>query len=195
MIYEGFLRALGQGAPRESAGILVDEESGADVARGGHAKGVILTMPVEASTEEELEETGGVDSYDHSLRPQLMIWAIAELQAAGIEPDVWKIEGIDRRRDCDWVAAQARAEGPNRCAAWCWGAAPTQQRVEHWLLREGAGAEGFAGFAIGRTIWFDTLKSWLSGDIDRAEAARRIAAPSLHAIVVYENAASGVPLS
>jgi myo-inositol catabolism protein IolC len=69
------------------------------------------------------------------------------------------------------------------------GSGADQHRVEHWL-RKGAGAEGFAGFAIGRTIWFDTLKSWLSGDVDRAEAARRIAAPYLHAIVVYENAAA-----
>jgi myo-inositol catabolism protein IolC len=257
VIYEGFLRALEQGAPRESSGILVDEESGAEVARAARAAGTMLAMPVEKSgldefeleygddfgahietfdpdfvkvlvrynplaadeanrrqlarlaalsdwlnsrsrrllfellvppTQEELEETGGVDSYDHSLRPQLVTWAIAELQAAGVEPDVWKVEGIDRRRDCERVADQARGEGRDQVRCVVLGRGADQQRVEQWL-REGAGARGFAGFAIGRTIWFDALRSLLAGDIDRAEAVSRIAERYLHAIVVYETAA------
>jgi myo-inositol catabolism protein IolC len=29
-----------------------------------------------------------------------MVRAIRELQEAGVEPDVWKIGGLDRREDC-----------------------------------------------------------------------------------------------
>jgi hypothetical protein len=37
--------------------------------------------------------------YDRELRPELMVQAITGLQDAGMEPDVWKIEGIDRPED------------------------------------------------------------------------------------------------
>ena len=34
--------------------------------------------------------------------------AIAEIQDAGIEVDIWKIEGVDERSDCEMLVAQAR---------------------------------------------------------------------------------------
>src|SRR5438309_3595602 len=40
-------------------------------------------------------------AYDLELRPVLMVQALEELQDADIEPDVWKIEGLDRRQDCE----------------------------------------------------------------------------------------------
>ena len=47
----------------------------------------------------QLERSGGdKKEYDQELRPELMVQAITELQDAGIEADVWKIEGIDRAR-------------------------------------------------------------------------------------------------
>ena len=57
---------------------------------------------------------GDATRYETELRPALMRRAIAELQDAGIEADVWKIEGIDRRDDCEMVAEQARAGGRDR---------------------------------------------------------------------------------
>ena len=42
-------------------------------------------------------------AYDLQLRPALMVQAIHELQDAGVEADVWKIEGMDRREDCEKV--------------------------------------------------------------------------------------------
>src|SRR6476646_7780928 len=54
-----------------------------------------LLVPAEPA---QLAHFGGdADRYDRELRPDLMIEAIGELHAAGIEPDVWKIEGLDAR--------------------------------------------------------------------------------------------------
>ncbi|MCI0635994.1 MAG: DUF2090 domain-containing protein, partial [Actinobacteria bacterium] len=49
--------------------------------------------------------------YDLELRPELVVRTIAECQDAGIEADIWKIEGLDLREDCERVAGQARAGG------------------------------------------------------------------------------------
>jgi myo-inositol catabolism protein IolC len=40
-----------------------------------------------------------------------MCRAIVELQEAGVEPDIWKIEGVDRQEDCDTIARTARRDG------------------------------------------------------------------------------------
>ena len=41
------------------------------------------------------------NAYDLRVRPELMVRTIRDLQDAGIVPDVWKIEGLDRREDCN----------------------------------------------------------------------------------------------
>ena len=51
-------------------------------------------------------EQAGV-AYDTSLRPGLMVRAMEELQGAGIEPDVWKVEGMDDLESAKSVSAQA----------------------------------------------------------------------------------------
>ena len=75
-------------------------------------------------------QLAGVDGdsgrYDVEVRPGLMMAAIREILAAGIEPDIWKIEGIDSRDECREIAAarpkrrprrgQLRGAGPRRLA-------------------------------------------------------------------------------
>ena len=51
------------------------------------------------------------ERYAIELRPQLVATAIGELQAAGVEPDIWKVEGLDTADDCRLVADAARAGG------------------------------------------------------------------------------------
>lgn len=118
----------------------------------------------------------------------VVLWAIAEMQAAGIEPAIWEIEGGDRRDDCERIAAQARRDGRDDVRCVVLGRGADQARVEAWL-RQGAGADGFCGFAIGRTIWFEELRAMLGGEIDRAEATARIVQRYLRAIEVYDGAA------
>src|SRR6266404_986047 len=58
-----------------------------------------LLVPAERSQLDLLN--GDKKAYDLQLRPQLMAQAIEELQDAGVEPDVWKVEGLERREDCE----------------------------------------------------------------------------------------------
>ena len=140
-------------------------------------------------TIEDLEAAGSTEGYDHSLRPTLVVRAIAELQEAGVEPDVWKVEGLDTEEDCIHVARQARRGGREHVRCIVLGRGADEERVDRWL-RVGARAEGFTGFAIGRTIWWNPLRSMLAEEIDRAAAVSEIAGRYLRAIDVYLEAAA-----
>jgi myo-inositol catabolism protein IolC len=119
-----------------------------------------LLVPAEAH---QLESVGGDDNrYDRELRPELMIGAIQELQAAGVEPDIWKIEGLDAREDCARLADAARAGGRDHVRCVVLGRGGDANKVVGWL-ETGAGVPGFVGFAVGRTIWWDPLEDWLAG--------------------------------
>jgi myo-inositol catabolism protein IolC len=57
-------------------------------------------------------------------------------------------------------------------------------------LDVGAGVPGFAGFAVGRTLWHDALVEYLAGRSSEAETAQRIADRFRGLIDVYDAAAS-----
>jgi myo-inositol catabolism protein IolC len=145
-----------------------------------------LLVPAEDA---QLEQVGGdSDRYDGELRPELMRRAIVELQDAGIEADIWKIEGIDTQEDCDSIARTARRDGRDGVICVVLGRGANDAKVEHWL-RQGAPVEGYAGFAIGRTIWWDALKGFLDGDLERDAATSQIAEKYLRFVQVYGEAA------
>jgi myo-inositol catabolism protein IolC len=149
-----------------------------------------LLVPAEES---QLEQVGGdSDRYDAELRPELMRRVIVELQDAGVEPDVWKIEGIDSQEDCERIAEQARSGGRDGVICVVLGRGADSAKVDHWL-RQGAPVEGYAGFAIGRTIWWDPLKGFVDGQIERQQAAEQIAENYLRFVQVYEDAAARAP--
>jgi 5-dehydro-2-deoxygluconokinase len=140
------------------------------------------------ATEEQLAKVDGdADRYDSELRPDLMIQAIKEIQDAGIEPDVWKIEGVDTTEDCRRIAAQTRAGGRDGVACVVLGRGADDAKVDQWL-RAGAPVEGYIGFAIGRSIWWDALKGYLDGNIEREAAAKQIAENYLRFVNVYKDA-------
>jgi myo-inositol catabolism protein IolC len=142
-----------------------------------------LLVPAEPA---QLEQVGGdSDRYDAELRPELMRRAIVDLQEAGVEPDVWKIEGIDTHEDCDRIARTCRRDGRDGVICVVLGRGADNAKVEHWL-RVGAPVEGYAGFAIGRTIWWDALKGFLDGQLERDAAAQQIADNYLHFVQVYK---------
>jgi myo-inositol catabolism protein IolC len=142
-----------------------------------------LLVPAEPH---QLESVGGDEArYDRELRPNLMVGAIRAFQEAGVEADVWKIEGIDRREDCEMIAETARRDGRDGVACVVLGRGADSAKVEDWL-RQGSGVPGYVGFAIGRTIWWDQLKGYLDGSLPRDEAAKQIAANYRHFIDVYE---------
>lgn len=127
---------------------------------------------------------GDARRYDAELRPDLMVRAIAELQEAGIEPDVWKIEGVEERRDAERIAAQCRRGGRDGVACVVLGRGADKSKVDDWL-RSAAPVVGYVGFAIGRSIWGDPLQGWIEGTLSREAATSRIADSYLHFIDVY----------
>jgi myo-inositol catabolism protein IolC len=149
-----------------------------------------LLVPAEDA---QLESVGGdTDRYDAELRPELMRRAIEELQDFGIEVDIWKIEGVDERSDAERLARQTRS-GPGRENVVCvlLGRGASDDKVDQWL-RAAAPVEGFVGFAIGRSIWWDALKGFLDGSLDREAAAQQIADKYLRFIGVYDEQEAAV---
>jgi len=261
LIWEGFQRAVEEGTPKEYAGILVDPQYGADVAREANEGGYRLAMPVEKSGQaefdfeygdafgEKIEEFdpdfskvlvrynpegdaamnerqvvklrrlsewlhergrkflfellvpaeeaqlasvgGSEDRYDTELRPQLMMEAILQLQNGGVEPDIWKIEGIDDRESCREIAELCRREGRDRVSCVVLGRGASDEKVDEWL-RAGSGVEGYIGFAIGRSIFAESVKAYAVDPVefDRDAAIETISSKYRRFIDVYEGAAA-----
>ncbi|HZA39685.1 MAG TPA: DUF2090 domain-containing protein [Actinomycetota bacterium] len=258
VIFEGFKEALAEGAPKDAAGILIDEQFGAEAAREAKKEGILLAMPTEKSgredfdfeygddfgahieefdpafskvlvrynpagdadmnraqnerlkrlsdwlherdrkflfellvpaTDEQSQSVGGDgDRYDQELRPKLMLDAISEILAAGSEPDIWKIEGLSAREDCEATANLVRSGGREGVVCVVLGRGADDNAVDNWL-KAGAGVTGYVGFAIGRTIWWDALKGYLDKSLSRADAASQISANYRRFIDVYASAA------
>jgi myo-inositol catabolism protein IolC len=149
-----------------------------------------LLVPAEDSQLEQVD--GDTDRYDAELRPELMRRAIEQIQDYGCEVDVWKIEGVDAREDAEMLAAQTRkGEGRENVKSVLLGRGASDEKVEHWL-QQAAGVEGFIGFAIGRSIWWDALKGFLADELEREKAAEQIAEKYLRFIKIYDEAESSV---
>lgn len=105
--------------------------------------------------------------FDEKVRPELAVRMIRELQEAGIEPDVWKIEGFKDPKHYEQVVAQARsgqtADGESRkdVGIIVLGRGGSTNEVIDWL-KAGAQVEGVIGFAIGRTIFQKAIDEYLN---------------------------------
>jgi 5-dehydro-2-deoxygluconokinase len=263
VVYDGFLSALAAGAPKDKAGILVDEQFGAAILRDAAAAGIVTAAPAEKSGQDEFDFEYGEDfakhidsvrptfckvlvrynpesdkemnqrqaarlrrlsdylvragrsrlmfellvpaekaqleklkgdkrAYDRELRPQLMVGAIEELQDAGVDPDVWKIEGLDRREDCEKIVATARAGGRASVGCIILGRGENDAKVREWLAAA-AGVRGFIGFAVGRTVFWDPLAGWQAGKTTREAAVAEIARRYRGFVGVFEAAAHSAP--
>ena len=117
---------------------------------------------------------GDKRAYDLELRPRLMVEAIQELQDRGVEPDLWKVEGLDRREDCERVVAAARAGGRHTVGCIVLGRGEDDRKVREWL-GIAAAVPGFIGFAIGRTVFWDPLVAWRSKQATREQTVAEIA--------------------
>ncbi len=144
-----------------------------------------LLVPAEEAQLQSVD--GDSDRYDSELRPELMRRTIAAIQDAKIEVDIWKIEGVDERSDCEMLVAQARTGGRDGVKCVVLGRGADDAKVDQWL-QAAAPVDGYIGFAIGRSIWWDPLKAYVDGKIDRAAGARKIAENYLRFVAVYERA-------
>ena len=151
-----------------------------------------LLVPAEDAQLQAVD--GDSERYDAELRPELMRRSIAEIQDAGVEVDVWKIEGVDARSDCETLVAQARSGGREGVVCVVLGRGADDAKVDHWLS-QAAPVDGFVGFAIGRSIWWDPLKAYVAGKIERSAGARQIAENYLRFVKVYERAETEAPVA
>jgi myo-inositol catabolism protein IolC len=146
----------------------------------------LFELLVPATDDQLASVDGDTDRYDAELRPELMRAAIEAIQRAGIEVDVWKIEGVDEREDAAMLAEQCRTgEGRENVKCVLLGRGASTEKVDHWL-QQASPVDGFIGFAIGRSIWWDALKAFLAGDLSRLQAASQIAENYLRFVGVYE---------
>lgn len=126
-------------------------------------------------TKEQLDRCGGDKSaYDLNVRPSLMVKAIEELQNHGVEADIWKLEGLDKREDFEKVCAAARQGGRTNVGCIVLGRGENEAKVREWL-KVGANVEGVIGFAVGRTVFWEPLKLYREKKCTREEASQRMA--------------------
>jgi 5-dehydro-2-deoxygluconokinase len=147
-----------------------------------------LLVPAEAA--QLAKVNGDKKRYDLELRPGLMVGAIEQLQAAGVEPDVWKIEGLDRREDCEAMIQAARADGRDTVGCIILGRGEDDTKVREWLSTA-ASVPGFIGFAVGRTDFWQPLVDWRGGKIARETAVDEIAGRYREFVDLFREAAGG----
>jgi myo-inositol catabolism protein IolC len=243
VIYEGFRQALIRGVPSDLAGILVDEEFGADILLDAARNGYVTALSTEKSGSEEfefeygdafaqhieafhptfakalvrynpegdaalnerqttrlrrlseycrtagqkfmfellvpattaqLDGVGSAERYDRHIRPALMLETIRTLQDSGVQPDIWKVEGLDSVDDCERVVELARRDGRDEVGCIVLGHGEDEDRVRSWL-QIAAAVDGFIGFAVGRTTFWSPIADLLAKKITRDQAVSRIA--------------------
>ena len=243
IVFSGFRIAVESKIPKDVAGLLVDEEFGADVLREAKKKGFNFAMPVEKSGQDEFdfeygeefekhieefdptfvkvlvrynpagdaainerqlirlkrlsdylhktgrtflfelivpatsvqltELAGSKEAFDLQMRPKLMVQSLASIQAAGVEPHIWKLEGVDKPEDAGALVEQAQ-NGCRRAGIITLGRGESKEHVQKWLA-VGAKIPGIIGFAVGRTIFWQPLSEFKLARISKDEAISRIA--------------------
>ena len=146
-----------------------------------------LLVPAEPSQLSGLN--GDQKAYDTRLRPKLMVQTVHELQDAGIEPDVWKVEGLDRQEDCVNLVSAARRDGRDNVGCIILGRGEDHDKVREWLSTA-ARVPGFIGFAVGRTTFWEPLVEWKANRLARADAVKKIAQLYLEWVRIFETARS-----
>jgi myo-inositol catabolism protein IolC len=147
---------------------------------------LMFELLVPAEKEQLNRLNGDKKTYDLELRPRLMVETIEQLQDAGVEPDVWKIEGLDRREDCENVVAAARRGGRNKVGCIILGRGEDDQKVHEWLAIASQ-VPGFIGFAVGRTSFWEPLVNWRANKITRQQAVNEIARRYREFVGVFED--------
>ena len=139
------------------------------------------------ATEEQLASVENDQArYDSEIRPKLAVKVVEEMRERGADPDIWKIEGLDTPEDCEKVAHAIRTGDREDVIAVVLGRGASDEKVNEWL-RAGSSVEGYKGFAIGRSIFWDALKGFHEGEKSREEAVEEIAQSYLGFLSVYQN--------
>jgi 5-dehydro-2-deoxygluconokinase len=144
-----------------------------------------LLVPAENVQLDRLK--GDKRAYDLEIRPSLMVQAIHQLQDTGVEADIWKIEGLDRREDCEKIVASARRDGREKVGCIVLGRGEDDKKVREWL-ETAAPVPGFIGFAVGRTTFWEPLMDWRANKTTREGTVAEIARRFVAFVNIFENA-------
>ncbi len=122
----------------------------------------------------EADKAAG-DRYDAEIRSKHMVEAIRQIQEFGVEPDIWKLEGMETREQAESVAAQVRSNSARQSVGCVLlGRGSNKEKVHQWL-EVAAPVEGYIGFAVGRTNFSEPLKSYLGNGMSESDAVSAIA--------------------
>jgi 5-dehydro-2-deoxygluconokinase len=144
-----------------------------------------LLVPPEKAQLDKLK--GDKKAYDLELRPRLMVESIRQLQDAQVEPDVWKIEGVGQREDCEKIVAAVRQGGRDKVGCIILGRGEDDKKVREWLTTAAA-VPGFIGFAVGRTTFWEPLVNWRAQKISREDAVTEIGHRYRGFVDIFESA-------
>ena len=158
-----------------------------DYLRGEDQSKFMFELLVPAEESQLTQVNGNKQRYDMEIRPRLTVQAIQQLQDAQVEPDVWKIEGLDRQQDCKNIVAAARRGGRDNVGCIILGRGENDDKVHEWL-RTAAEVAGFIGFAVGRTSFWNPLIDLRANKITRDAAVAEIARRFCEDVDIFENA-------
>jgi myo-inositol catabolism protein IolC len=140
-----------------------------------HGRKFMFELLVPATATQLKSVDGNQGRFDIELRPNLMLAAMKQIQDFGVEPDVWKLEGVDTKGDVEALSKQARnTEARKQVGVILLGRGENAEKVRHWL-QVAASVEGLVGFAVGRTVFWEPLKAVKEGRMDRDAASTKIA--------------------
>ena len=127
-----------------------------------------MIEPLVQPTEPQKE----ISDFDHTMRPDLTVQMIHEIYSAGIAPTVWKIEGSDSA-EFYTKSADAITSHDTDARIVVLGRNETLEQVCEWLT-VGAQNDFVIGFAVGRTVFLDAIKKYLSGEMTNEDAIKQI---------------------
>jgi myo-inositol catabolism protein IolC len=134
---------------------------------------LLYELVVPATDEQLAAVQGDTDRYDREMRPELVVSVLTDNQAAGVEPALWKVEGLETADAARAVVAQVRAGGRDGVDVVVLGRDAPAERLYHWI-EVAAPVEGFVGFAIGRSIWEAAVGAHHRGELDDEAVSRPV---------------------
>jgi myo-inositol catabolism protein IolC len=143
--------------------------------------GFLLEVLVPA-TEQQIKKYGG--SYDRDIRPKLVFKTLKELQSAGVNPNIWKLEGLDKIKDMQKIAVQVKKFNQSANIVVL-GRGESLKKAQEWI-KVGARVKAVVGFAVGRTIFQQPLLDYKSKKLSKNQAIEKISQNYLHFVKLFE---------
>jgi myo-inositol catabolism protein IolC len=133
----------------------------------------LFELIVPATSAQLSKLNGSKEAYDQELRPKLMVESLKQIQNAGVEPSIWKLEGVDKPESAKAVVKQAQSNG-RKVGVITLGRGESKEKVQEWL-KVGAKIPGIVGFAVGRTIFWNPLVDFKAEKVGREQVIEQIA--------------------